>query len=506
MRFDFYHGVFSDSSSGQDRTAIATAMPNHAATWNDLKQMTDRFLESFQELGLVAGQAVVVSGEETFELFAAYVACIRAGLPFAPLADTNPQERFKLAAKKIGARVLIKVGEPEKEDFGFSEVIQVFERRISLKRTPTSGAPVLLGTDVLYIIFTSGSTGEPKAVPISRNNFKSFLDWSRNGAIPIKAVDRCLNLFSPTFDGVFILLANALEQGAAFFHLGLEGSPSDSARDVTVAAGTPSALSKLLADPSFSSQNFSQLKTFFLGGEQLRSDLLTRLQTRFPAIEVYNLYGPTEATIAASSVRLTRQMATDHEFLPIADLLLPGQLELQPYTGEVSDLYEICITGPALSSGYLNEQTSSSANFTEKSDGTRMLCTGDLAYKRGELLYFYGRKDSQIKLNGYRIELSEIDAQIARFSAVKDCACVGLKRQQKVIRILAYVTWVAGTTDSAAAVTELRNFLQQRIPAHMIPAEFITVDNIPLNSNGKVDRQKLTATYLSNSIVNGNQN
>ncbi|MBQ2724639.1 MAG: AMP-binding protein, partial [Clostridia bacterium] len=209
-------------------------------------------------------------------------------------------------------------------------------------------------------------------------------------------------------------------------------------------------------------------------GEVLDPKTVRKLWERFPSLEIINAYGPTEATSAVSAVQIRKEML-DKPLLPAGDTA-NSAVEIEIDDGE------IILKGKSVFSGYLNGITG--GYFRE--NGQNCYRTGDLGYIENNLLYCRGRKDSQIKYKGYRIELSDIEQNISELEGVQDCLVTASRTPDGTIRYLsAYVT---GESD---CLKDLRERISMILPDYMIPKNIRLLDRLPVNANGKTDRKAL---------------
>jgi len=225
------------------------------------------------------------------------------------------------------------------------------------------------------------------------------------------------------------------------------------------------------------------LDTFLFCGEVLPIAVCNELMLRFPQATIYNLYGPTETTVAVSYVKVTKELAAHFEQLPIAPRTEPNV--------SVAEDGEIIISGPTVSAGYLGAPELTAKAFSIV-DGDRIYQTGDIGYEQDGYLFFSGRKDFQVKLHGYRLEIEEIEKQINNLPPVSSCVVVPVYKEKEIISLSAHIVLHEPLTGAAFKTTkQLKALLSAYLPAYMIPKTFKYMDALPLNPNGKVDRKGL---------------
>lgn len=359
--------------------------------------------------------------------------------------------------------------------------------------------------DLAYIIYTSGSTGKPKGVMIEHRSICNTLLWRRR-AVPLTPSDRVLMLLSHQFDAGLGIALTTLTQGAELVWADpharhdLSRLIDQLLRDrITVLPAIPSLLQMLVEHPRFG--ECTELRQLWTGGETMPRELPELVRQRCRA-ELWNFYGPTEAAVEATancvnahdrrrSVPLgaaidnTAVFIIDEELQPVADAF-PGQL---------------AIAGEGLARGYLGSSLLTAERFvklpTSQGDTLRVYLTGDRGRRLADgQIEFLGRLDHQIKLRGYRIELEEIEQQLASHRWV-DRAAVKLQGDDaKQMQLVAYLCLkpdakLSVRLTSSQVVAEIRRELANRLPAYKLPAQMVILDSLPMTSSGKVDRKRL---------------
>ena len=417
-------------------------------------------------------QPVAVCGQKEFFMLASFLACACAGMAYVPIDASIPEERKKRILAQIHPVVTIdKTIELLAEDGEPADLPEI----------------CMADEDVVYVIFTSGSTGEPKGVQITYRNLKSCMRWLESLCRIERGV--ILNQASYSFDlsvaDLYLPLLTRsshyiLEQGIQKDYARLFCTLQESKAEMAVF--TPSFLELLLVDPSFNAELMPQFKTVLLCGEKLTGKTAELLFQRFPGIRLINCYGPMECTFAVTSTEITdpRDISIgtpkdDTDVYVVNDRMEP--------LGE-GEIGELLIVGESVGKGYLN-QTGDSRFFQYR--GRNAFLTGDYGCWRNQKLYFIGRKDTQIKLNGYRIELTEIENTLYRLAEIEHAAVAAKKRDGRVTRIFAFVKL---KLDCGLSANDVRGWLKTELPAYMIP-RIQLVEQFPLTDNGKVDTKAL---------------
>lgn len=348
-----------------------------------------------------------------------------------------------------------------------------------------------------YILFTSGSTGKPKGVPISRANLAAFVTSFLKIDFKITSNDRFLQCFDLTFDVSVQCFVIPLIKGASVFtipHHSIKysyvyGLLED--HQITFATMAPSMVRYL--QPYFDELNLLSLKYNILTAEASYSTLIDEWSKCIPNAEIYNFYGPTEGTIYCTYYKLYKNQSNPH----INGILTIGR-PMYGYKGVIinenntiiSDLEkgELCISSPQVTNGYLSDEEKNKTSFiTLVVDGNEHVFykTGDICYYENNLLMYVGRADQQVKIQGYRVELSEIEFHAREGLNGKNTVAVTYRHVSQTNEIALFIE------DEHIDEAALKNYLKNKLPSYMIPSKFVYQRSFPLNSNGKIDRKTL---------------
>lgn len=406
----------------------------------------------------------VLVGDKSIDFLSYILACQMNGTPYVPIDPTIPDARKNAIFRSLGEFLYIDC--------------------ISGESYFQSGEGKLGVDNCVYVIFTSGSTGQPKGVPITKDNIESFYSWISR-LYPLCDYKECavMNQASFSFDLSVADMYYALGNGHTLIgaskacrenaHLWLQALRESRARVCMV---TPTFIRMCLLSKDFSRENFPDLDCIYFCGERLDKPLVKKLWDRFANLKIINAYGPTEATSAVSAVLLTKEELVSHDPLPV------GEMDNLATGVEIID-GEIILRGKSVFSGYLNAD--SSACF--RINGENAYRTGDLGYIKGDRLYCTGRRDSQVKYSGYRIELGDVEENVKAAKGVTDAAVVALADEDgNVKRLRALVVLEKGYNG-----TDVREDLKKRLPNYMIP-QIVPVDKLITNENSKLDRKKMT--------------
>ena len=350
-------------------------------------------------------------------------------------------------------------------------------------------------------MFTSGSTGQPKGVEITRGCLESFLTWIFAEHSFKEGGEVFLNQAPFSFDVSIMDLYPALLTGSTVVSVTREDIASPAqlfrllyAAQPTVWVSTPSFAQLCIPEPSFAAAKLPGLNCFLFCGETLSKELSAQLIQRFPAAEVWNTYGPTEATVATTSIRVEADLLQRYAAVPIGRSMLGSEVLVMDEARRPlpeKERGEIVIIGPNVSPGYLGRPDLTEKVFFEY-QGQRAYCTGDVGYSEDGLLFCEGRRDAQIKLHGYRIELGDIEANLRALPGVRDAVVLPKLKDGRPESLAAFVVMQeTGAGTESAIGRELKKQLAALLPLYMVPQRFFIEASFPMNTNGKADRKKL---------------
>ena len=236
------------------------------------------------------------------------------------------------------------------------------------------------------------------------------------------------------------------------------------------------------------------LRRFLFCGETLAPETASQLIERFPQAQVWNTYGPTEATVATTSILIDREVLAKNSPLPVGRAMPGTEVVILDEAGvrvAEGERGQIVIAGPNVSPGYLGR-----ADLTEKAfyryNDQPAYRTGDWGRERAEQIFFEGRMDSQVKVNGYRIELGDLEANLRDLPEIADVVVLPVMKDTRIDSLAAIVVLSGAKTGSDfETAAQLKKSLGERLPAYMVPRKFNFVDAFPMTANGKADRRKL---------------
>ncbi|HEX8456607.1 MAG TPA: amino acid adenylation domain-containing protein, partial [Pyrinomonadaceae bacterium] len=474
--------------------AVAVVCHDRQLTYAELDARANSLAGHLRGLGVGRETLVGIACERGIEMMVGLLGILKSGGAYVPIDPQYPQERIALMLQDSGIEVLL-------TESALGDRLPAHDARTVCLDTDaeliarSSSEPLALAGDadnLAYVIYTSGSSGRPKGVQISHRAVVNLLNSMRREP-GLEAGDCLLAVTTLSFDIAALELFLPLTTGAR-----LVIAPRDAASDgrvlgelltrsgANVMQATPSTW-RMLLEAGWTGD--ARLKVL-CGGEALPADLAATLSARVASL--WNVYGPTETTIWSTVDRTNATAESISIGRPIANTqiyILDRELQPAPI-GVGGDLY---IAGEGLARGYLHRPELTAERFVPDpfghGPGRRMYQTGDVArYRQDGRVELLGRSDQQVKVRGFRIELGEIETALGRHRAVGQCAVV-VRETGGDKQLLAYLT--LRDDRRATSSDELRRFLEQSLPAYMIPARFVVLDELPLTPNGKVNRQAL---------------
>lgn len=341
---------------------------------------------------------------------------------------------------------------------------------------------------IAYILFTSGTTGIPKGVPVSHSNVNHFFNFFLSN-YDFNEQDRFLQVYELTFDVSVFSFFMPLMVGACCYVLPDKGVKifkiADYLKkfDITVISMVPTTLRYLA--PYFNELSFPALRYSFFSGDALFHELAVKWNGSLPNGKIHNFYGPTETTIVCTRYVFDEERSAEESvngIVPLGKMFEGMGFILVDENNQLVNKGELCISGTQVISGYLNNSDDDRFFIHNQ---IRYYKTGDIVSvnKHGNLV-FYGRTDSQVKINGYRIELMELEHVISKITNTS-VTVLCKPAENGLNKLIAYIE--AKTINEHALKEKLNSIL----PAYMIPQQYVAVEKFVLNTNGKVDKKLL---------------
>ena len=486
---------FIEKAAEMHSDAIAIEQEEIHYSYRQVEQMANRLANYLLSKGIVPDDKVVILLPRCAFVPIAMLGVLRAGGAYIPLDPEIPADRVNFILEDSGAKLIItsdnilqRIGSELQSPSLFNIDNQLAETDGYPDSKPV--VPNRSITDLCYIIYTSGTTGKPKGVLLEHRNAVNYVHGAQS-IYPIDSSFRALQGFSVSFDASVEEIWVPLSVGATLvigtFEIMRSGDRFSSIMNklnISFLSCTPTLLSMVKDD-------IPGLKILIFGGEVCSSDIANRWCT--PGRILYNTYGPTEATVIATFQILKPNVpVTIGQPLPGYEVLIVNDQLSVVADGEEG---EILIGGDSVARGYLNRDELTAQKFIETNryngEPGRYYRTGDLAKKapNGEII-FLGRADAQVKVRGFRVELSEIEWLLMQCKGIQ-AAAVTLDTNSQ--QLSAYVVSKSNEQFDRKGIA---NLLRLKLPYYMIPSTLDSIESLPMTSSQKIDRKKLPAPKM----------
>ncbi|MGN0362274.1 MAG: amino acid adenylation domain-containing protein [Bilifractor sp.] len=466
-----------------------------SCTWGELLDQARRAGSCFAK-ARSAGRPVVLMVEKSCQALALLYGALYSGSSYVFVDPDQPQERVRKILHTTGAGIVVM---ERREDFSgwengpdgpvvFLDAEEVLNHAVCMPLLEAVRARAK-DTDLLYTVFTSGSTGDPKGIAVSHRAVMDFIShFIRETGIreedvignqaPFDFDVSVKDIFSSCFTGAKLVIIPRT-------CFAMPGQLVDYliAKKVTVLIWAVSALCMISQFGGFDYRTPVRLRMVMFSGEVMPARQLRIWQDALPKTQFINLYGPSEITCNCLYYRIPGHFQGD--VLPIGIPFAGRKVFLRDTAGaqitQADRPGEICVAGESLADGYLNDPEKTARAFVRGESG-RYYRTGDIGYLGSDgLFYFVGRKDSQIKHMGHRIELGEVENAMLKVPGIERACCVFDRERNRI-----YGFYQGGTQGKA-----VRENLKEHIPGYMVPNRLVRVEQFRLNAHGKIDRKQL---------------
>jgi len=470
------HQIFEEQAEKYPNK-IALVHKEQSLTYRELNEKSNQLAHYLIEKGLKKGNIVALLLDRSIEIIVGILGIIKAGGVYLPIDTSYPKDRIEYITTDSNAFLVL-----EEED------IQQALEEIQLLENPQKG---IKGDDLVYLIYTSGSTGNPKGVMVEHHSVNRLI--LEQNYIPFNEDIVMLQSNSISFDVATFDIYGALLVGGTLVLY------PESKLDLTVLndniekynINTMWLTSALFEQWVFAlNEELDSLRYILAGGDVVNPYAVNQLHQKLPNITIIDGYGPTENTTFTTIYRCNRDR--EYSDIPIGRpinnttaYILDKNLNLVP-KGIIGELYT---GGDGVARGYLNQDELSHERFFDFRDD-RVYKTGDLVkYREDGNIVYLGREDNQVKIRGFRVELGEIEQQILQIKGIKECVVLS-----KENRLIAYIT-----TENNQEITsnEIKNELSHHLPEYMIPFAINSLEQMPVNPNGKVDRRALAKLEIA---------
>jgi D-alanine--poly(phosphoribitol) ligase subunit 1 len=503
MSFSLLERLISNFKNFSDRNAFYIG--DHYYTYAQFEQEIAKIQHSVISKIPHEEKVVAIVTHDDIQTYASIIALWFTGKAFVPLNPLNPNSRNHNIIRQTDINSMISSKEIKSDFRSELDGIRIFS---SIEKTNDALELVYVESseeDDCYVLFTSGSTGKPKGVPISRKNLNSYVNSYFNAGYEINEEDRFLQIYDLSFDGSIPCYIIPLAIGACVFTV-----PQDQIKylyayklmlekQLTFVKMPPSTLAYL--QPYFKDISLKDLRYCLFGGEAFSTNFAQQWASCAPNAQIQNIYGPTEATInshiynwnlADNEAKSTNGIVSIGKCFGDSDAMVVNA-ELEPLNE--NEKGELCLCGDQLTRGYWrDEERTRDAFFKSEYQGKirTFYRTGDLVFRDTDGDYMYiGRLDSQIQIQGYRVELGEIEKHVRDFLNSSNVAVLARLNTKAVMELYLFIENAEGMQD------DIKYYLEQKVPPYMLPKRIINMAVFPKSAGGKIHR-----TALENILEN----
>ena len=466
------------------------------------RQLFDYVEQIYSEINSADDNLIGLYATDDIRTYASILALWLCGKTYVPLNPSQPKERHAEVINSVHTHTILSADANYTIPVEGVSIVSTSDfSHEAYERKDIMQIAEVCDDTLAYIIFTSGSTGKPKGVQLTRGNVAHFIDSMNHIGLDITPADRCLQPFDLTFDFSVSSYVIPLANGASIYTV-----PNRAVKftyiaglleeyKLTVLQMVPSMIRNLL--PYLDEVELGSVRYNILCGEALTGKVITPWHQANPNMVSYNMYGPTENTVFCTYYLIDKDNITSpksaNDIVSIGKTFKNNDLLLLDENDRVIDEPnqegELCLCGPQLTPGYWENDKENTEKFLMV-DGLRYYRSGDMCYyaEDGNLMYV-SRKDFQVKINGFRVELGEIENRYAAISGGKYAVVMPFVNEQ-------------GNTELAIIIEgkeydyhEHRAALTNELPAYEIPNKWLFIRSIPLNQNGKVDRKTIKKTF-----------
>lgn len=485
---------------------IAVVFENQKLTYRELNERANSLANYLLHSGILPNNQIGILTTRSIDSIIGIFAILKLHCTYVPIDINYPIDRIKYMISSSNISYILYSNSILNIDTSvsflnissnkYSSFSKILDCLVLSEENPNNN---------LYIIFTSGSTGNPKGVTISHKNMINLISFEKNGTTLLQDAHKVLQFATMSFDVSYQEIFSALLNGLTLVLIEDDVRKNISSLSEYIDSHSvdtlfiPPAYLKLLADDNKSIESIiKNIKNIITAGEKLviTSGIKKLLNS---GIKLHNHYGPAETHVATtytlnSSIEtleppIGKPISNSHVYILDADNnLLP-----------VNTVGQIAISGDCVGNGYINNSKLTQKKFiTDKfTNSGKMYLTGDLGYMdTSGLIYFLGRNDFQVKVNGFRIELEEIETALHSHPDITNCIVLSQKNNLHTFLIAYYIS------NQNISETELRKYLKNKLPEYMMPHYLIKLDQLPYNLNGKIDRKNLPLPNFE--IINKN--
>lgn len=502
------HEMFQQQAEAR-ADAVALVHGDQQVTYADLNARANRLARRLRAAGIEAEEKVAICVERSLEMVIGLVGVLKAGGAYVPVDAGYPQERLTMMIEDASPKIILTKRHRSDQLAGHKAIIICIDEWESLERESAENLNVAIAPQNLcYVSYTSGSTGLPKGVSIPHRGVVRLV--KDTNYMHFRSDEAFLQFAPLSFDASTFEIWGCLLNGARLAIMPSEFAGPEALGAAIVQHGVQTlwltaGLFHLMVDQQLESLRW--LRQLLAGGDVLSVAHVQKFLRSAGNCTLINGYGPTENTTFTCCYPMSASEPVG-DSVPLGKPIANTQVyildnDLQPVlTGTVGEIY---IGGDGLARGYLNRPELTAMQFVPDpfswQPGARLYRSGDLArFLPDGKVRFEGRRDNQVKVRGFRIELGEIEAALSRHESIGGCIALVREDMPGDKRLVAYVV---PQTVSPPSASDLRKYLQQKLPDYMIPSAFVTVDSFPLTPNGKINRKALPAPGTESTKSDG---
>lgn len=484
--------------------AIAMCFEDQQLTYQELNNKANQLAHYLRAQRVASEGLVGVFMERSMDMIVAILAVLKAGGAYVPIDPRYPAEHIASVFQDAQLKIIL-TQQSLQHLLPLRAAAFCIDTQWKQIEQHSTDNPVNATCiqNLAYVIYTSGSTGHPKGVAVTHSNvIHSTAARLHYYQTPVASF---LLLSSIAFDSSIAGIFGTLCQGGRLV-LVSEETVLDPAAIINLV--TTESISHFLTVPSLyfailqhlPDELKNSLKAVIVAGEACTNNLVSFHHAKLPEVLLFNEYGPTEATVWSS----VHHCRLNEDPIPIGRPTANTQLYLlDSYLNPVpvGIVGEIYIGGKGLVRGYLNHVAMTAQSYIPdlfREPGSRLYRTGDLArYREDGCIDYVGRRDQQVKIRGFRIELGEIESILLQHAAITNVAVIVREDKPDQKHLVAYIVADSSTLE----VSEIGVFLKERLADHMVPSIFVLLDQLPVTSNGKIDRKALPAPNIASQIT-----
>ncbi len=482
----------------KSKNMIAVKCGKNEITYDELDKKSNYLSNKLLQKGIKPGNVIGINLNRSIELIIAMLATLKVGGIYMPMYIGYPKERLEYMLKNSDAKMLIYNKENNLDFCGIKEKVTSF--KTILEENKQIKEIMATPDDIAYIIYTSGSTGKPKGVQIEHKNLINFIYTFKNYYNnDITQKDKFLastnisfdvsiwEIFLPILNGsTLVLYEEEIIQNIFTYTKSIE---EDEITGIYIPPNILEDVYNILKDK----ENI-KINKILVGVEPIRKNVLNKYYKLNEKMIIVNGYGPTETTICCTALKYEKDVEDGIVSIgkPLKNnniYILSKDKNIQP----IGISGEIYVTGEGVGKGYINKKAETEKNFLENTfdnNSKKMYKTGDIAkWNEDGTINFIGRNDSQVKISGHRIELSEINHTVMEYPNIIKSFTTTYKKGERTYIVVYYIA------EKEISSIDLMTFLKQKLAEYMIPNFIIQLNRFPLTPNGKIDKEKLPTNF-----------